>query len=263
MRKDSIILEEKRLQEVIDLSDYQQVHERHRIFPAVFEDRKHEMVMDISAGVGLVASRIKKDYPCDLYVNETSEKCLNILTKNKLKTFNFDLDNKEASYPFADRTFDAIISLATIEHLMNTDHYLSEIRRILKDDGCFYVSAPNYSGLTYLIPFLLTGRTFHNPRNPNERYEFFAHIRYFTYRTMLEYFSEFGYKAEAVYIGKPEGSTKFNRLKDRSKFKAYLFKYILTTFYTLFNPRWAAEPVICFRKVGIGDYTLKPRKIIL
>jgi len=262
MRADSIALEEKRLEKVNDITDYQQVHERHRIFPEAFGNRNHKLVLDISAGVGVVASRIKEKYNCEVQCNDTCPKCLHLLQKMGFTTYSFDLDDVETPYPFPDKTFDAIVSLATIEHLMNTEYFISEIRRILKDNGYLYLSAPNYSGITYLIPFIKTGKTFHDPLKKEDEYEFFGHVRYFTYRTLLEYVSKMKFTAEAVYIGIPEGSTKFVNLKREHPIKAFGAKTILKSFYKFFPPRWHAEPVICFKK-SEGYLNLNPQKIVL
>ncbi len=132
--------------------------------------------------------------------------------------------------------------------MINVDHFVEEIHRILADDGYFYVSAPNYSGVNYLLPFLLSGRTFHDPLSPADRYEFYAHVRYFTYRTLLEYVSSFGFNPVAVYLSVPQGSTHYRALYERSRIKALAFRYSMKTLYTLFSPRWAAEPVLCFKK---------------
>jgi ubiquinone/menaquinone biosynthesis C-methylase UbiE len=49
------------------------------------------------------------------------------------------------SLPFADQTFDAVISFEVIEHLpeKNQPFYLSEIRRVLTNDGLAFISTPN------------------------------------------------------------------------------------------------------------------------
>ncbi len=263
MRKDAIQLEEKRLESINEITEYGAVHERHRIFPDLFENRKHKNILDISAGVGVVASRIKQNYEFEkLLCNDISPKCLKILEDQGLETISFDIDDDEKKYPLDSNSFDAVISLATIEHLMNIDHYLGEINRILKPGGNFYVSAPNYSGLTYLLPFLISGRTFHNPLNKADHYEFFAHVKYFTYRTLLEYISTKGFSAEAVYLGIPKESTKFLQLKKTSPLKAMTFKNIMNFVYRFSSPRWAAEPVICFKKDLTGQFK-EPRKVIL
>jgi SAM-dependent methyltransferase len=238
------------------------LHERHRIFPAVFEQRRHRRVIDVSAGVGVVGKRISVGYPCDLICNDVSPACLRLLRNNNLQTSSFDLDTPDEAFPFPDGHFDAIICLATIEHIIHVEHFVAELRRILHEDGCLYLSAPNYSGVPYLIPFLLTGRTFHDPLNPSDRYEFFAHVRYFTYRTLVEYLGSVGFTAEAVYLPLPAGSTKYQRLKSRSPLKARMLRHLMRTLYRIGSPRWCAEPVVCFTK-SVRRSQTKVRKVIL
>jgi len=45
--------------------------------------------------------------------------------------------------PFADKSFDVVISNHVIEHVENADLHLSEIKRVLKDDGLVYLATPN------------------------------------------------------------------------------------------------------------------------
>lgn len=262
MRDDAIALEEKRLNKVSTIDDYQQFHERHRIFPAIFENRSHKKILDTSAGVGVVGRRIKNGYEAELLCNDICPKCLKTMQDAGLATVSFDIDNQEKPFPFEDKSFDAVISLATIEHVLQTDHYMNELFRILKDDGYLYISAPNYNGLAYLIPLLLSGKTFHDPLTEPDRYEFYAHVRYFTYRSLLEYVSVFGFSPDSVYLALPENSTRFRKLRDRSKLKAFFFKQAMHTVYRI-SPRWASEPVLCFRKDPHKTLKRKLRKIIL
>jgi 2-polyprenyl-3-methyl-5-hydroxy-6-metoxy-1,4-benzoquinol methylase len=259
----AVNLEETRLDEINDVSDYHMIHERHRIFPVVFENRNHKSILDISAGVGIVADRIKSKYPAELLCNDLSPKALSILQRNGHKTASFDLDQAGKTYPLESEQFDAVISLATIEHILDIDHFLSEINRILKEDSYLYISAPNYSGLTYLLPFLFSGKTFHDPLKREDKYEFYAHVKYFTYRTLIEVVSQFGFETEAVYIGKPCEASGYLNLKRKSPLRAKMFKLGMSTIYKLFSPRWAAEPVICFKKTKMAKINLKPKKIIM
>jgi SAM-dependent methyltransferase len=263
MREDAVSLEEARLRGVEVIDDYPSFHERHRIFPAVFENRQHGRILDVAAGVGCAAQRIQEGYPADLVCNDVSPTALKVLDRMGLHTVSFNLDDEKTPFPLEAGSFDAVIALATIEHIVNVDHFVEEIHRVLRDDGYFYVSAPNYSGLTYLLPFLWSGKTFHDPMSPADRYEFYAHVRYFTYRTLLEYVSSLGFTPEAVYLGVPQESSHYRELYARSKVKALTFRYSMKTVYTLFSPRWAAEPVLCFRKGASEGPTRRPRKVVL
>lgn len=262
MRKDAIALEEGRLQGIDDISDYPIFKERHRIFPAIFEGRQHKRILDIAAGVGCAAQRVKDNYRAELICNDISPTCLKILDKIGISTVSFDIDDDEHAFPFDDGYFDAIISLVTIEHLIHVDHFLQEIHRMLCDGGCLYISTPNYAAPEYALPLLLSGKTFHDPLSESSRYEFYAHVRYFTYRTLLDSVRACGLTPEAVYLALPGGSTRYQALYARSKLKALGYRYAMWLFFHLFSPRWASEPIICCRK-GRTKLDGRPRKVIL
>lgn len=268
MRTDAIGLEEKRLEGIDSIEDYSSIHERHRIFPDIFENRHHSKILDIAAGVGVVGKRIQDNYKIadgdfDLVCNDISPTCLKVLDKIGLQTVSFNIDDEAQAFPFPDGTFDAIIALATIEHVINIDHFLAEIFRILEDDGYFYVSAPNYSGILYLLPFIWSGKTFHDPMEETSRYEFYAHVRYFTYKTLSDFVSSFGFTLDTVYIGLPKDSSRYKALYSRSKLKALIFRTIMKFLSICCSPRWASEPVLCFRKSRLKHKIDRPRKVVL
>ncbi len=72
MRVDAQPLENERLRG-LELDNYPWYHERHRIFPEIFEKDKYRNVIDISAGIGIVAKRIKELYGCNIIANDISE----------------------------------------------------------------------------------------------------------------------------------------------------------------------------------------------
>lgn len=265
MREDAVTLEDNRLRG-FDLDTYPWIHERHRIFPEVFGTEKYEKILDIAAGVGLVAKRIQDQYPCSMLCNDISPESIRCLKANKLKTLSFDLDDPKTAFPFPDETFDAVISLATLEHIINIDHHMQELRRILKAKGHLYMSTPNYTGIHFVIPFLLSGRTFHDPMKGGiDKYEFYAHVRYFTYETLVEFVSAFGFMAEKVYLPLPKGSSRYRSLEKRSKAMALAAKCGVYLLYRFFPPRWAFHPVIRFVKSGSAESgrRVKSEKVIL
>ena len=98
MRKDTIQLEETRLQGINDIKDYPSFHERHRIFPAVFENREHKRILDIAAGVGIVGNRIQDHYKAELVCNDTSPTCLKTMRKLGITTTSFDIDDEKKDF---------------------------------------------------------------------------------------------------------------------------------------------------------------------
>ena len=257
MSANAIALEEKRLEKIDSIDDYHMVHERHRIFPAVFEERNHQNVLDISAGIGIVGKRIRDFYDTNLWCNDISPTCLQSLDKLGINTYSFNLDKPEGHFPIPNENFETIVSLATIEHIIHIDHFVQEIHRILAKDGYLYISAPNYSGLGYLLPFLYSGKTFHNPMVESQKYEFYAHVRYFTYQSLLEFISSFGFTPIKTYVGLPQSSSLYLKLKSKSKFKAFAVRNMMKYIFKFTSPRWASEPVLCFKKGGSG-YTGNP-----
>jgi ubiquinone/menaquinone biosynthesis C-methylase UbiE len=264
MRQDAVKIEDDRL-EGIDLQHYPWLNERHRIFPEILEPGKYKKILDVAAGVGVVAYRIAKSYPSFILCNDIAKKSLDSLRKNNLPAISFDLDDEKACFPFENESFDAVISLATLEHIINLDQHINELGRVLKPDGHLFLSVPNYSSISFVLPFLFTGRTFHNPlKNKLIRYEFYAHVRYFTYKTLIEFMREFGFIAELTYLPKPKESANFMRLKKRSSLLAGLFSLSMIVMYSILSPRWAFHPVIRFRKANGADAGRKwpPVKII-
>ena len=55
------------------------------------------------------------------------------------------IDFNNDQFPFADNSFDIVVSLAVIEHIKNIDNFLNEINRILKKGGFIFFSTPNWS----------------------------------------------------------------------------------------------------------------------
>ncbi len=263
MRKDAEPVEEARLQGIEKIEDYPSFHERHRVFPAIFRDRQHKRILDIAAGVGGAARRIHDLYPGKIICNDISPTALRVLRQQGMDVVSFDIDDADTRFPFPDGYFDAVVSLATIEHVIFLDNHLKEIRRILSDNGFLYISTPNYAGLVHLPKYLLKGESFHDPLKEHSRYEFYAHVRYFTYRTLVKFVSSFGFAPLAVYLPLPESSSFYRTMKAKSPLKAMLFRNAMRLLYTFGSPRWASEPVLVFQKTDGKKPSGGPRKVVL
>ncbi len=264
MRTDAKSLEDGRLTG-LDIESYPWYHERHRIFPQIFEKGRYKNIIDISAGIGIVARQINDNYEASIIANDISPESLKSLHRLNLNTTSFDLDDENLTFPFPDEHFDAIISLATLEHIIELDHHMNEINRILKKGGHLYLSVPNYTGIHFVIPFVLKGKTFHDfTKSELDKYEFYAHVRYFTYKSLIDFVTQFGFVPEKTFLPLPKASTKYRALKQKSKFRAFLFRNAVHLFYKIMHPRWAFHPVVLFKKdVVPNPASVQPKKIIL
>lgn len=262
MREFAVHQEEARLSGGEDSAVYPEFKERHRIFPTVFERRNHKKILDTSAGIGYAAQRILENYPAKVFCNEISPVCFANLRRIGAPIVSFDLDDTTAAFPFSDGCFDAVISLVTIEHLLNIDYFVKEINRILCNGGYLYITTPNYAAPEYLINPVLYGKSFHDPLAESSRYEFFAHLRYFTYKTLLEFVSAFGFVPDTVYIARPGGSSRYRKLYENSRLKARIFRFAMSLRHNLLPPSWASEPVVCFQKAN-RKLSRTIRKIVL
>ena len=86
----------------------------------------------IKAATKLGASKI---YGIDIY----DENILKARAKG-IEMRKYDLNNE---LPFPDGSFDVVLASHVIEHLDNTDSFLSEIHRILKINGYLIMATPN------------------------------------------------------------------------------------------------------------------------
>lgn len=60
--------------------------------------------------------------------------------------------------PYADESFDVVITSETVEHLANPLQFIHEITRILKPNGRLILSTPNVQTIFSRIYYLFTGR---------------------------------------------------------------------------------------------------------
>ena len=63
--------------------------------------------------------------------------------KNGVKVIYSDLDKK---WPLADKSVDCITATEVIEHSVDVDNFLSEIKRILKPNGRLIITTDNLAG---------------------------------------------------------------------------------------------------------------------
>lgn len=63
------------------------------------------------------------------------------------------INSSIAELPFANNSFNAVVSFETIEHVAEESELISEVHRVLQHNGIFILSTPNDWGLSELAPF--------------------------------------------------------------------------------------------------------------
>lgn len=123
----------------------------------------------------------------------------------------FDLNGK---FDFHDNFFDIVNANQVIEHINNSDNFLSEIFRILKPSGYAIISTENASSWCNIFAsimgwqiFSLTnfssrkqgiGNPFALHRDDFSNLESWNHVRIYNIRGLNEYFEAFGFKVEKI-----------------------------------------------------------------
>jgi ubiquinone/menaquinone biosynthesis C-methylase UbiE len=105
---------------------------------------KHAKVLELGSGNGLLwmanANRIPLDW--DITVSDFSEGMLNAARKNLSSIDNHiqfeTVDAEKIDYP--DDTFDIVIANHMLYHLSNRREALSQIKRVMKQNGTFYAT---------------------------------------------------------------------------------------------------------------------------
>ncbi|MBX7108351.1 MAG: class I SAM-dependent methyltransferase [Chitinophagales bacterium] len=105
---------------------------------------KDYMILDLGCGVGygtfLLAKKVKKILGIDISREAVSYANLKYSSANcEFRSYDgVHIDCK-------DESFDAIVSFQVIEHVENDYQFISEVHRILKPGGAFYLTTPNKS----------------------------------------------------------------------------------------------------------------------
>lgn len=108
----------------------------------------------------------------------------------------------EQALPYKDESFDAVICLEGIEHVINPNFLISELCRITKSNGFVIISLPNIQSFYCRLQFLFTG-TFYgfvpeNYRHPKGRMVDRGHISPMTFVHLTYLFGEQDFKPQLV-----------------------------------------------------------------
>lgn len=133
---------------------HQAAFENNRNLARLLEKNSRARVLDLGCDDGkLVKERIDRFVgSADVWGVDIDKNVLEKAKKRGIKTFCQDLNQR---LPFANGFFDVVQANQIIEHLWNTDSFLTEVYRVLKPGGYFLISTENLSSWHNLFSLLL------------------------------------------------------------------------------------------------------------
>jgi len=164
-----------------------------RIHRAVLLIPRNSYVLDIGCGDGTISTLIRDLRDCKVVGIDLSDNALKIAKNQGIECVRCDVEER---LPFKDLTFDCVFAGEIIEHIYDTDSFIKEVYRVLKQRGVFIITTPNLAGLGSRISLLLGKKPWmiENRLKP----QFAGHIRYFTAEELKNLLEDNGFKIEKI-----------------------------------------------------------------
>ena len=103
-------------------------------------DVPYKNILEIGSGVGMTAELLAKKYGTARVLATDFDEQLIEMAKQKDHPTNVIFQQADAAkLPFADDTFDAAFAVLTLHHIQNFRGAISEVARVLKANGDFYI----------------------------------------------------------------------------------------------------------------------------
>lgn len=171
----------------------------HRLF--LNEITNDSTVLDVGCATGYLGERLIQDKNCKVWGIEPDFNAANIAkTKGYENIINKRIEEAVNDEKITGKKFDFIIIGDVLEHLVNPEAILIEIKKFLKENGKILVSLPNIAH--YSVRFnLLAGKWDMLDGGIMDK----THLHFYTLKTAKELLENSGWKIDGV---RPRGDTE-------------------------------------------------------
>lgn len=105
-------------------------------------ERKTNRILDIGAGYGFFLEAAKKR-GWEVYGTEIADDAIAHCAQKGISLFKGPIE----SIDFGDLTFDVVVTIEVIEHLNTPNSFVQSIHRLLRPQGVFYLTTPNFDSI--------------------------------------------------------------------------------------------------------------------
>ena len=151
-----------------------------------------ERALDLGCGDGRLTRELRAN---DLVAADVSLVALKRARK-RLEHATLVLLDPAAPLPFDDSSFDLALCAETLEHVRDTQRFLSELRRVLAPGGRLAITTPAFGRRTALTILRRGFEHVFDPLSP--------HLRFFTASSLVQLLDLMGF--ETVSVGRAEGT---------------------------------------------------------
>jgi len=168
--------------------------------------KKGKQLLDIGCGrgsfMGSTEARFDLIHGCDI-----SEIAAREAKRKGMITICADLNN--GNLPYQDNSFDSIICLEVIEHLLDPLNLLKDIYRVLQSNGQLILTTPNIRYIKNLIKLIFIG---HFPHTSTDTFIWGGgHLHYFTRKDLALLFQRTGFKKMKFHINEQQFCRSYKR----------------------------------------------------
>lgn len=147
-----------------------------------------ERVLDVGCGDGLFAAELAQAGARVVGVEVSAE----ALRRASTRELDLRLARPCAALELEDASFDVVWAGETIEHVIDTAAWLSELRRVLRSGGQLLLSTPAHTRLS-MLALALSARALDAHFDPRS-----DHLRFYSARTLARLLADFGFDEIAV-----------------------------------------------------------------
>lgn len=164
-------------------------------FPTIMKGKR---VVSVGSGAGVDIEFLVAEN--EVHAVDVMDEALEIAESKGMLPHALDLNTGE-ELPFEDGSVDVVVATDILEHLFEPLRTLTEIRRILTEEGFAILSVPNHFFWRMRLRILLGGDLILPFHENIEQWEYF-HIRFFTSKGFEKFLKMGGFRITARHYGR-------------------------------------------------------------